>query len=52
MVLSDRHPIAFDNPAKMLCRDGNLRVLCEGAYRTPPMTCPPVQGLPIPTIGK
>ena len=31
--LSDRQSDAFDNPAKMACREGNLRVLREGAYR-------------------
>jgi hypothetical protein len=30
--LSDRRRDAFDNPAKMACREGNLRVLREGAY--------------------
>ena len=30
--LSDRHSDAFDNPAKMACRSGNLRVLREAAY--------------------
>jgi hypothetical protein len=30
--LSDRRHDAFDNPAKMACREGNLRVLREGAY--------------------
>src|SRR5438105_1851175 len=30
--LSDRHSDAFDNPAKMACREGNLRVLREGAF--------------------
>jgi hypothetical protein len=30
--LSDRQHDAFDNPAKMACREGNLRVLCEAAY--------------------
>ncbi len=30
--LSDRQSDAFDNPAKMACRDGNLRVLREAAY--------------------
>ena len=29
---SDRQHDAFDNPAKMACREGNLRVLCEAAY--------------------
>jgi hypothetical protein len=29
---SDRHSDAFDNPAKMACREGNLRVLREAAY--------------------
>ena len=33
MALSDRQHDAFDNPAKALCRDGNLRVLREAAYR-------------------
>jgi hypothetical protein len=30
--LSDRQHDAFDNPAKMACREGNLRVLRESAY--------------------
>ena len=30
--LSDRQRDAFDNPAKMACRDGNLRVLREAAF--------------------
>lgn len=30
--LSDRQQDAFDNPAKMACREGNLRVLREAAY--------------------
>jgi hypothetical protein len=30
--LSDRRHDAFDNPAKMACRAGNLRVLREAAY--------------------
>jgi hypothetical protein len=30
--LSDRSNDAFDNPAKMACREGNLRVLREAAY--------------------
>src|SRR5437763_13921157 len=30
--LSDRQLDAFDNPAKMACREGNLRVLREAAY--------------------
>jgi hypothetical protein len=30
--LSDRQRDAFDNPAKMACRTGNLRVLREAAY--------------------
>jgi hypothetical protein len=30
--LSDRRQDAFDNPAKMACREGNLCVLREGAY--------------------
>ena len=29
---SDRRHDAFDNPAKMACRAGNLRVLCDAAY--------------------
>ena len=33
MSLSDRQHDAFDNPAKALYRDGNLRVLREAAYR-------------------
>jgi hypothetical protein len=30
--LSDRHSDPFDNPAKMACRQGNLRVLSEAAF--------------------
>jgi hypothetical protein len=30
--LSDRQHDTFDNPAKMACREGNLRVLREAAY--------------------
>src|SRR6266542_2941915 len=30
--LSDRQSDAFDNPAKMACREGNLRVLREAAF--------------------
>jgi hypothetical protein len=30
--LSDREHDAFDNPAKMACREGNLRVLREAAF--------------------
>src|SRR5437660_9091400 len=30
--LSDRQHDAFDNPAKMACREGNLRVLREVAF--------------------
>ncbi len=30
--LSSRQHDAFDNPAKMACREGNLRVLREDAY--------------------
>jgi hypothetical protein len=30
--LSDRQHDAFDNPAKIACREGNLRVLRECAY--------------------
>jgi hypothetical protein len=30
--LSHRHLDAFDNPAKMACREGNLRVLREAAF--------------------
>jgi hypothetical protein len=30
--LSDRQRDAFDNPAKMACREGNLRVLREAAF--------------------
>jgi hypothetical protein len=30
--LSDRQHDAFDNPAKMACREGNLRALREAAY--------------------
>ena len=33
MPLSDREHDAFDNPAKALCRAGNLRVRREAAYR-------------------
>jgi hypothetical protein len=29
---SDRQHDAFDNPAKMACREGNLRILREGAF--------------------
>jgi hypothetical protein len=32
MTVSDRQHDAFDNPAKALCRDGNLRVLREAAH--------------------
>jgi hypothetical protein len=32
MPLSDRQHDAFDNPAKALCRNGNLRVLREAAH--------------------
>jgi hypothetical protein len=32
MALSDRQHDAFDNPAKALCRAGNLRVLREAAH--------------------
>src|SRR5450755_404382 len=32
MTGSDRQHDAFDNPAKALCRDGNLRVLREAAH--------------------
>jgi hypothetical protein len=32
MALSDRQHDAFDNPAKALCRDGNLRILREAAH--------------------
>ena len=32
LPLSDRQHDAFDNPAKMACRSGNLRVLREAAY--------------------
>jgi hypothetical protein len=31
MTVSDRQHDAFDNPAKALCRAGNLRVLREAA---------------------
>jgi len=31
-LLSDRQRDAFDNPAKMTCREGNLRVLREAAF--------------------
>src|SRR6516165_11251052 len=31
-TLSDRQHDAFDNPAKMACREGNLRVLREAAF--------------------
>src|SRR6266849_11037118 len=30
--LSDRQHDSFDNPAKMVCREGNLRVLREAAF--------------------
>src|SRR5205814_4727015 len=30
--LSDRQSDAFDNPAKLACREGNLRVLREAAF--------------------
>ena len=30
--LSDREHDAFDNPAKMACREGNVRVLREAAF--------------------
>src|SRR4051812_11400824 len=30
--LSDRQRDVFDNPAKMACREGNLRALREAAY--------------------
>ena len=30
--LSDRQHDAFDNPAKMACREGNLRALREAAF--------------------
>ena len=30
--LSGRQSDAFDNPAKMACREGNLRVLREAAF--------------------
>jgi hypothetical protein len=30
--LSDRQHDAFDNPAKMACREGNLRVLRQAAF--------------------
>jgi hypothetical protein len=30
--VSDRQHDAFDNPAKMACRQNNLRVLREAAY--------------------
>jgi hypothetical protein len=33
MPLSDRQHDAFDNPPKALCRDSNLRVPREAAYR-------------------
>lgn len=32
MPLSDRQHDAFDNPAKMACREGNLRVLREATF--------------------
>src|ERR1700680_1761638 len=32
MTVSDRQRDAFDNPAKALCRDGNLRVLREASH--------------------
>jgi hypothetical protein len=31
---SDRQSDAFDNPAKMACREGNLRALGEAAFLT------------------
>jgi hypothetical protein len=31
-TISDRRQDAFDNPAKMACREGNLRVLREAAF--------------------
>ena len=31
--LSDRQHDAFDNPAKMACREGNHRVLYDAAFR-------------------
>src|SRR5215210_4583114 len=31
-TVSDRRQDAFDNPAKMACREGNLRVLREAAF--------------------
>ena len=31
--LSDRQHDAFDNPAKMACREGSLRLLRKGASR-------------------
>jgi hypothetical protein len=31
--LSDRQLLAFDNPAKMACRDSNLTILSEPGYR-------------------
>src|SRR6201987_4001144 len=31
-AFSDRQHDAFDNPAKMACREGNLRVLREAAF--------------------
>ena len=31
-LLSDRQRDAFDNAAKMACRQGNLRVLRQAAY--------------------
>jgi len=33
MALSDRQSDTFDNPAKMACPEGNLRVLREAACR-------------------
>jgi hypothetical protein len=32
-LFSDRQHDAFDNPAKMACREGTLRALREAAYR-------------------
>ena len=46
--LSNRQPDAFDNPAKMACCTGNLRVRCEGGYRC---SCQPATMKPKPRTG-
>jgi len=33
MLSAHRQHAAFDNPAKALCREGNLRALREATYR-------------------